>query len=104
MIPTPFGVCSLHYKALQMFLIVVRHKPMKLAKNVDGFSPALWPKYRGDFKGGCPPLNGGWKGVQPLAAHTIWGFSDPAHAIWWTYFPCCKIRNRGCSWCQNAVG
>ena len=26
---------------------------------------------------------GGSKGVQLLAAHAIWRFSDPAHAIWW---------------------
>ena len=33
-----------HYEALQMLVIGVRHKPMNMAKKVDGFSPALWPK------------------------------------------------------------
>ena len=23
------------------------------------------------------------RGNSPLATHAIWGFSDPAHAIWW---------------------
>ena len=34
-----------------LLVIGVRHKPMNVAKNVDGFSAALWPKYRlqGEF-------------------------------------------------------
>ena len=42
--PTQFGECSWYYEALQMLVIGVRDKPMKMAKNVDGFSAALWPK------------------------------------------------------------
>ena len=34
----------------------------------------------GDFKGGVPSLIGVGRGCS---AHAIWGFSDPAHAIWW---------------------
>ena len=37
----------------------------------------------GNFQGGCPPVNQGWKGPVTLTTHAIWGFSDPAHAIWW---------------------
>ena len=48
------------YKALQVFVIGVMDKPMKMAKNVNGFSAALCPKYRlrGNFKGGVPLLMG----------------------------------------------
>ena len=31
-------------EALQMLVIRIRDKHMKMAKNVDGFSAALWPK------------------------------------------------------------
>ena len=33
-------------KALQMFVIALRNKPMKMAKNVNGFSATLCPKHR----------------------------------------------------------
>ena len=74
-----------------MLVIVVRDKPMKMAKKVDGFLAILWPKYRvrggggggGDFKGGVPPLMGVGRERSLLAAHAICGFGDPAHAIWW---------------------
>ena len=51
-----------------MFVISVRDKPMKMANNVDGSSDAFCPKYGvlGDFKGGCPPVNGVSKGAMPL--------------------------------------
>ena len=41
---------------------------MKMSNNVDGFSGALCPQYRvrGDFKGGCPPINEVSKGAMPL--------------------------------------
>ena len=33
-----------HNEALQFLVIGVRHKPMKMAKNVAAFSATLWPK------------------------------------------------------------
>ena len=32
---------------------------------------------------GVPPLMVVQRGHSSLAAHAIWGFSDPVHAIWW---------------------
>ena len=42
--PKLFGVCSQHYKALQMLVIGDIDKPTKMAKNVDSFMTVLWPK------------------------------------------------------------
>ena len=65
-----------------MFVISVRDKPMKMGKKLMVFRPpfALNNEYRGDFKGGCLPVNWGSKGAKPLAAHAICGLSD--HNIW----------------------
>ena len=62
---------------------------MKMAKNVDGFLAAHWPKYgvQGNFKG---PINGGWKGAQPPRHPRNLGIQWPAHAIWWVAETCCK--------------
>ena len=49
-----------------MLVIGVRHKPMKMAKEVDGND------YRRNFKGGVPPLIGVRRGRSPLAAHALW--------------------------------
>ena len=49
-----FGVCSYPYEALQMFVIGVRDKHMKMAKNVDGFRLP----FGGNFKRGVPLLMG----------------------------------------------
>ena len=57
-----------------MLVIGVRGKPMKMAKNVDGFQPPFGQnnEYRGNFKGGCPPVNGGSKGtVSPHCLHSL---------------------------------
>ena len=40
-------------------------------------------EYGGILKGGVPPLTGVRRGLCPLAAHVICGFSDPTHALWW---------------------
>ena len=69
-----------------MLVIGVRDKPMKMGKKVDGFSAdtfGLNNEYGGNFKGGVPPLTGVRRGQSPLASHTICGFSDPAHTLWW---------------------
>ena len=50
-----------HYEALHMLVIGVRHKPMNMAKTVDG----------------------GSKRAQPPRPHANCAFSDPAHALWW---------------------
>ena len=71
-----------------------------MATKVDGFCPpfGLNNEYRGNFKAGVPPLPpppplmGDRRGHSPLAIHTIWGFSDPAHPMenggLLRHFPC----------------
>ena len=67
-----------------MFVIGVSDKPMKMAKTVDGFSAALCPKYRVQWKlflKGDPPVNGGLKGAQPPCHPRNLRIQLPAHAI-----------------------
>ena len=60
-------------------------KNTKNRKKTSGFSPRLGTKNihnGGDFKGGCPPLEAGFEGAQPLA--TFWnlcGFRVPGNDI-----------------------
>ena len=63
-----------------MFVIGVMDNPMEMAKNVDSFSAGNCPKYRvkGEFSRGMSLLMGVRKGLCSLAAHAIWGFSDPS--------------------------
>ena len=41
-----FEACSYNNEAFQMFIIGVKDKHMKMAKNIDGFLDTLCPKYR----------------------------------------------------------
>ena len=69
-----------------MLLIGVRSKPMKIAKQVDGFfglSFGLNNEYGGNFEGGFPPLMGVRRGMCSLTDLAICGFSDP------TFVLCC---------------
>ena len=62
---------GMHYEAHQMFITGFSHKAKKMAKKVDGFLAALYPKYRvrGNLKVGVL-VNGVWKGVQLGVAGT----------------------------------
>ena len=68
-----------------LVIIDVRHKSMNMAKKLILFRPpfGLNNDDGGDFKGGCPSVNGGSKRAVPLAAYANCGFSDPAHTLWW---------------------
>ena len=69
-----------------MLVIGVRDKPMKMGKKkLMVFRPPFGlNKSNGRIlKGGVPPLTVVRRGLCPLAAHAICGFSDPAHALWW---------------------
>ena len=65
-----------------MSVIDLSHKPKKIAKNSDSFLAALVLNitYWGNFKRGCPSVNGGWM-HSPLAAQAIWGYNYPAHTV-----------------------
>ena len=79
----PYAVESAFLALLstRMFVISVMDNPMKMAKNVDSFSAGICPKYRvrGEFSRGVSLLMGVGRGLCPLTAHAIWGFSDPTH-------------------------
>ena len=62
-----------------MLVIGVRHKPMKMAKTL----MVLQPPFGLNNDYGCPPLMRVRRGLCPLAAHANFGFSDPAHTLWW---------------------
>ena len=70
-----------------MFVTVVRHKPMKMAKKVDDFSAAHCPKYGvwGNIKG-RPPVNGVRRGpcnlgIQGPCPHNLVGSQDISLAV-----------------------
>ena len=67
-----------------MLVIGVGDKAMKMAKKVDSVLATLCHKYcvQGNFKAGCPLVNGGLKGACLRSTHAIWGFFYPSHAIW----------------------
>ena len=73
------GVCSYFYKALQMLVIGVRDKPMKMLMVF--LSPfSLNNEYWGNFKGGVLQSIGVRRGLRPLAANCphdlgTWGSS-----------------------------
>ena len=84
-----------------MLVISVRDKPMKIGKKLMVFRLpyGLNNEYGGNFKL-SPPLTGGSKPTQFLVSVT----PPTRSGGFLSHFPCCKTRNRGCSWCQHAVG
>ena len=72
---------------------------MKIAKNVDGVSAALCPKYRarGEPLTGVSPCQWGFEGGAGPSARTQFGISvsaspPPPHAIWWVAETFPRIR------------
>ena len=59
-----------------MFVIGVSDKPMKMPKKVFWPLFALNIEYERNFKVGCPPVNGGSKGHNPLATYASCYFSS----------------------------
>ena len=74
--------------ALQLLVIGVRHKFMKVATKVAGFDLLGLNNDYGRI------LKGVRRGLSPLAAHANCGFSDPAHALWWVpeVFPLLYVK------------
>ena len=62
-------------------------------------------EYEVNFKGGCPPVDGGSNGAQPsLPTQFVVLVTPPTcSGGQLRLFPCCKTRNRGCTRCQHAV-